>query len=180
MKYTDPIRNTLVNIGEQRARGLELSFSGQVATGWQVIAGYSFLDAKVTKAVGNVTAPFTSARPTPIQGKRLALSLSPRHTFSLWTLKSLESWLPGVQVGGGVIYRDANFANFANIDNAVTLPGFTTVDLAAYWRPGPKGLSLALNLKNVSNRRYYISANNDLGILPGAPRSVELTARYAF
>jgi catecholate siderophore receptor len=134
------------------------------------------MDGKVTKAVGTVIAPFASAVASPLQGK--VLSLTPRHTFSLWTLKSLDQFgLPGFQVGGGVTYRGDNYAA---IDNAVKIPSFTTVDLAAYWRPAPKGLSLALNLKNIFNKTYYISANNDSGILPGAPRTLELTARYKF
>ena len=175
VKYTDPVLNRLVNVGEQRARGLELTLAGQVATGWQVLAGYSYLDALVTNGVGTVTAPFTTAKATPLQGKRLALA--PRHTFSLWTLKSLDALLPGVQAGAGI---NARAASFANVDNAVSLPGYATVDLALYWRPAPKGWSAALNLKNVFDRRYYLSANNDIGILPGAPRTLELSARYAF
>ncbi|WP_198970745.1 TonB-dependent receptor [Xylophilus sp. ASV27] len=175
VKYTDPVLNTLVNVGEQRARGLELSFSGQVAPGWQVLAGYSYLDALVTKGVGTVTAPFGSAKPTPLQGRTLALA--PRHTLSLWTLKSLDAWLPGVQAGAGL---NARSAQFASVDNAVRLPGYATVDLALYWRPAPRGWSAALNLKNVLDRRTYLSANNDIGIMPGAPRTVELSARYAF
>jgi len=177
IKVTDPSNTALlIPVGEQRTRGLELGFSGEITRGWQVIAGYSFMDGKVTKAVGTVIAPFASAVASPLQGK--VLSLTPRHTFSLWTLKSLDQFgLPGFQVGGGVTYRGDNYAA---IDNAVKIPNFTTVDLAGYWRPAPKGLSLALNLKNIFNKTYYISANNDSGILPGAPRTLELTARYKF
>ncbi len=175
VKYTDPILSKLVNVGEQRSRGVELTFSGQVRPGLQVIAGYSYLNSIVTNGVGTVTAPFSSARPTPLQGK--TLGLAPRHTFSLWTLKSIEALVPGVQVGAGLVSRSYSFAN---VDNAVVMPGFTTVDAAVYWRPAPKGWSVALNIKNVFNRHYYISANNDVGILPGAPRTAEVTARYAF
>ena len=175
VKYTDPILNKLVNVGEQRSRGIELTFTGQVQPGWQVIAGYSYLDAVVTKGVGTVTAPFTSAVPTPLQGKTLALA--PKQTFSLWTLKSIDSLMHGVQVGAGLVSRSSSYAN---IDNAVVMPGFATVDLAAYWRPSPKGWSVAFNLKNLFDRHYYISANNDVGILPGGPRTAEVTARYSF
>ena len=177
IKVTDPSNTALlIPVGEQRTRGLELGLSGEIGRGWQLIAGYSFMDGKVTKAVGNVTAPYTGAVGTPLQGKVLALT--PRHTASLWTLKSLgEFGLPGFQVGGGVTYRGENYAA---VDNAVKLPNFTTVDLAGYYRPSIKGVSLALNFKNIFNKVYYISANNDSGILPGAPRTVELTARYKF
>jgi catecholate siderophore receptor len=169
------VLNKLVNIGEQRARGLELSFAGQIAPGLQLLAGYSYLQTDVTRGVGTVTAPFSSARPTPLQGKTLALA--PRSSLSLWLLKSLDAWVPGVQIGGGITARSYEYAN---VDNAVRLPGYLTADMAVYWRPAPKGWSAAVNLKNVFDRRYYVSANNDVGILPGAPRSIELSARYSF
>ncbi|MCW5300090.1 TonB-dependent siderophore receptor [Herbaspirillum lusitanum] len=175
VKYTDPVTNLLIPVGQQETKGLELSFTGEVAKGWQVIAGYSYMDSKITKALGTTRAPFTSATNTPIEGK--TPSLTPRHTASLWTLKSLDQWVPGVQVGGGLTYRGENYAA---LDNAVKLPSFTTVDMAAYYRPSPKGINVTLNLKNVLNKSYYISANNDSGIMPGSPRSVELTARYMF
>jgi len=177
IKVTDPSNSALlIPVGEQRTNGLELGLSGELARGWQLIAGYSYMDGKVTKAVGTVTAPFTSAVASPLQGKTLALT--PRHTASLWTLKSLDQFgLPGFQVGGGITYRGENYAA---VDNAVKLPSFATVDLAGFYRPSVKGVSLALNFKNIFNKVYYISANNDSGIMPGAPRTVELTARYKF
>ena len=175
VKYTDPLLAKLINVGQQRANGLELSLAGQVAPGWQVLAGYSLMNARVTKGAGTTTAPFSSALPTPIQDK--TLPQAPRHTFSIWTLKSLESMMHGLQAGAGITARSAIYAA---IDNAVTLPGYATVDMALYWRPASKGWSGALNFKNVLDRRYAISANNDVGILPGAPRTVELSARYSF
>jgi catecholate siderophore receptor len=175
IKYTDPLTNLLIQIGQQETRGLELSFNGEVAKGWQVMAGYSYMDARITKALGTTRAPFTSARATPIEGK--TPGRTPRHTASLWTLKSLDQWVPGVQVGGGLTYRGENYAA---IDNAVKVPSFTTFDMAAYYRPAPKGINVVVNLKNVFNKSYYISANNDSSIMPGAPRSIEMTVRYLF
>ncbi|MDO9420232.1 MAG: TonB-dependent siderophore receptor [Herminiimonas sp.] len=177
VKVTNPsIPTQLIQIGEQQTKGVELSLGGEIARGWQLIGSYSYMDGEVTKAVGNVpTPPLAGATATLLKGKTLALT--PKQTASLWTLKSIDQWIPGVQVGGGVTYRGANYAA---IDNAIEIPAFTTVDLAAYYRPAPKGMSLALNLKNIFDRKYFISANNDVGILPGSPRSVELTARYSF
>jgi catecholate siderophore receptor len=175
VKYTDPLTNLPLQIGQQETKGLELSFNGEVAKGWQVIAGYSYMDAKITKALGTTKAPFTSASATPIEGK--IPGRTPRHTASLWTLKSLDQWVPGVQVGGGLTYRGENYAA---IDNAVKVPSFTTFDMAAYYRPAPKGINVVVNLKNVFNKSYYISANNDSSIMPGAPRSIEMTVRYLF
>jgi catecholate siderophore receptor len=163
------------SVAEQPSRGVGLTSSGLVRPGLQVIAGYSYLISIVTNGVGTITAPFSSAKPMPLQGK--TLGLASRHAFRLWTLKSIDALPPGVQVGAGLASRSCSYAN---VGNAVVMPGFTTGDAAVYGRPAPKGWSVALNLKNVFSRHYYISADNDAGILPGAPRTAEVTARYAF
>lgn len=177
VKVTDPLNsNNLIPVGEQRSRGFEVSFTGQVLPTLQVIAGYSYMDALVTEAVGTVTSPLRSASAaSPLQGKTLALA--PKHTASLWLLESLGRYVPGLQAGGGVTYRGSNYAA---IDNGVKVPSFVTVDLALYYQVPVKGLSLQFNVKNLFDRKYYISAGNDVGIMPGEPRSFEVTARYAF
>lgn len=176
VKVTDPLNsNNLIPVGEQRSRGFEISFNGQVLPSLQVIAGYSYMDALVTKAVGNVTSPLSSVSASPLLGKTLALS--PRHTASLWLMESLGRYVPGLQVGGGVTYRGSNYAA---IDNGVMVPSFITTDLALLYQTPIKGLSMQFNVKNVFDRKYYISANNDVGVMPGSPRSFELTARYKF
>ena len=52
------------------------------------------------------------------------------------------------------------------------------LDAGVFHERGP--WSLALTVRNLGNRVYYESSTNDLGILPGAPRSVQVTARYLF
>jgi catecholate siderophore receptor len=60
------------------------------------------------------------------------------------------------------------------------LPGFTTVDAMAAYRLA--GLDLQLNVTNLLDRKYIVSGHGSSPnlILPGAPRGVQLTARYAF
>lgn len=176
IKVSDPANSgVLIPVGEQRARGMELSLAGEVAAGLQAVAGYSYMQTEVTKSFGTIKSPYSSAAATPLLGKQLALS--PRHVFSLWLLRSLDGVTPGLQAGAGMNYRSASFAT---LTNAVSMPGYATYDAAVYFRPARKGYSVALNLKNAFDRRYYIAANNDVGINPGAPRSVELSLRYAF
>jgi catecholate siderophore receptor len=73
VKFTDPVTNQLIPIGEQQTKGLELSLNGEIARGWQVIAGYSYMAGKITKAAGTTKAPFASAVNTPIEGKTPAI-----------------------------------------------------------------------------------------------------------
>lgn len=177
IRVSDPSDHTrLINLGKQRSKGAEVTLSGEVLTGLQLIAGYGYTDAKVTQSTGTVTAPFTGAVATPLQGK--TPPFTSRNTASLFAVQSLGRFgVPDWSVGGGVLYRGASFPN---VDNAVQIPAFTTLDWVAFYRPAGSGFSLAFHLKNVTDKRYFIASTNDVNLTPGAPRAFEVTARYTF
>jgi catecholate siderophore receptor len=62
---------------------------------------------------------------------------------------------------------------FAAIDNQVTLPGFTRVDLAAFIAV-TRRLDVQLNLENLFDVTYYSTSHGNNNIMPGAPRSVRV------
>lgn len=66
----------------------------------------------------------------------------------------------------------------ADPQNTVTLPGYITADMMAWYARGP--VSLQLNLYNLFDKRYIVSAHGSSPNLnmPGAPRSVMATLRY--
>jgi catecholate siderophore receptor len=68
---------------------------------------------------------------------------------------------------------------FASTTNAVRLPGFTRADLAVFWQAHAKA-RLALNVENLTDKRYHATAGSDFNILFGAPRSASLTCAVAF
>jgi catecholate siderophore receptor len=165
IKSTDPLTQQLLPIGEQRTRGVELSAAADLAGGWRLIAGYAYLDARITHSIA-----LDAGR--PIQGK--LATLTPRHSGNLWATRSFaEHW----QLGGGL---NLVGARQANPGNTVTLPGYVTADLMAQYQTGP--ISLQLNLTNLFDTRYIVSghgSNPNLN-LPGAPRAANLTLRYRF
>lgn len=165
IKSTDPATNRLIPIGAQRTDGVEFTFNGELPRGWQIWSGYAYLDARVTSS-----AAVDSGQ--PVHGKRP--TLTPRHSANLWLTKSLGN---GFGVGAGASYVSDRFANAGN---TVTLPGYTTADAMAYYRMAR--VDLQLNVMNVFNRKYIVAGHGSNGNLnlPGAPRSVQLTARYAF
>ncbi|MEO6352293.1 MAG: hypothetical protein ABIO19_15490, partial [Burkholderiaceae bacterium] len=67
-----------------------------------------------------------------------------------------------------------------NPGNTATLPSYVTADVMAYYRTA--GIDLQLNLINIFNREYIVAGHGSSKNLnlPGAPRSVQLTARYNF
>jgi len=165
IKSTDPTTNTLIPIGTQRTDGVELTFSGDLSNGWQVWSGYSYLDGRITSSIARDAGQ-------AVQGKRP--TLTPVHSANLWITKALGG---GFGAGAGVNYVADRFANPGN---TVTLPAYTTVDAMAYYRAG--NIDLTLNLTNLFDREYIVaghSSNTNLN-LPGAPRAVQLTARYKF
>jgi catecholate siderophore receptor len=62
----------------------------------------------------------------------------------------------------------------------VVLPGYLTADLAAYYRS--KQFDVAINLKNVTDKKYIVSGHggNDNLITPGAPREIQVGLTYKF
>ncbi len=165
IKVTDPATNTLVPVGTQRTDGVELALAGEAGSGWQVAAGYAYLDGRVVNSVGIDAGQ-------PIQGKRP--TLTPVHSSSLWLSKAIGQ---GWRLGGGASFVGDRFANPGN---TVTLPRYAVFDAGAFYRL--KRLDVALNVKNLFDRKFIVAGhgtNPNLN-LPGAPRSVQMTLRYAF
>lgn len=165
IKATDPTTNRLIPIGVQRTDGLELTFTGDLSRGWQVYSGYAYLDSKVTSSIARDSGQ-------PVQGKRP--TLTPRHSANLWVTKAIEG---GYRAGAGISHVADRFANPGN---TVTLPGYTTVDAMVGYRLAK--LDLQLNINNLFDRKYIVSGHGTSPLLnlPGAPRSVQVTARYNF
>lgn len=165
IKVTNPATNTLIPVGTQRTDGLELALAGEFGSGWQAAAGYAYLDGRVVRSIGIDSGQ-------PIQGKRP--TLAPGHSSSLWLSKAVgEGW----RLGGGLSFVGARFANPGN---TVTLPRYTVFDAGVFYRV--KGLDVALNVKNLFDRKFIVAGHGSAPNLnlPGAPRSVQVTLRYAF
>lgn len=60
------------------------------------------------------------------------------------------------------------------------LPSFVTADAMAYYRH--RSIDLTLNVMNLLDKAYVVAGHGSSKNLnlPGAPRSVQLTARYRF
>ena len=117
------------------------------------MGGYAYQDSRITRAQG--------------EGGEAGAILGqvPRHTFSLWNRLDITSWW-GVALG--VINRSNMFAS---VDNAVVLPGYTRLDAAMYARLD-KRLRLQVNVENMLNKHYFLSASNNNNITPGSPAAI--------
>lgn len=154
------VPGTIVLTGEQRSEGIELSLSGAITENWELIAGYAYQDAEITRT--------TSAAP---RGRNVALV--PEHQVSLWNAYRFS---PRWRVGLGVIHQDEVYAS---ISNAVTLPSFTRVDGAVFFTLN-ENFEAQLNVENLFDEEYFGTAHNDNNITPGSPTAarVMLTTRF--
>jgi iron complex outermembrane receptor protein len=154
---TDP-NNPLFSIqtGEQTSRGIELFLSGEVLPGWNIVAGYSYLDA------------FVSQDTTDIVDNRL--DNVPANQFSLWTTYEIqEGSLKGLGFGLGLFYVDQRQGD---LDNTFFLPSYFRTDAALFYRQ--ENWQVQLNVENLFDVEYFPSASygSRLGVNPGGPFAV--------
>ena len=174
IKNTDPTNPARqINVGTQRTNGMELALAGKLPGRWDISAGYAYLDGRMTKSLATVSSlqlPVGAAM--PVQGK--IAPLTPRHSAFVWLMKDLGN---GLSAGGGVNYVAARYASLSNL---VTLPSYVTADLAASYKTGRYEISA--NLKNITNRKYYVSGHGSVDnlIMPGPGRELQvmLTAKF--
>ncbi|CAM3425184.1 TonB-dependent siderophore receptor [Paracidovorax anthurii] len=146
--------------GEVQVRGLELSAQAQPLRALNLVASYTF----TPKA--DVTA---SAKPEEIGRQLIAMS---RHKASIWVDYRFAS---GLKAGIGARYTGSNRGN----GEAVAphkVPAFTVFDaLLGYdferW-------SVALNLRNLTDKTYIANCDAYGGCYYGEPRRATLSATY--
>jgi iron complex outermembrane recepter protein len=156
----NPTRTILV--GEQRSRGIEFDVSGEILPGWNVIAGYAFTDAEITKdntfPVGN------------------QLSNVPRHALNLWTTYEIQSGnFKGLGFGLGIFYYGDRQGE---LRNTFVLPGYTRTDAAVFYKRD--NFRASLNVQNLFDVDYFVSAQNINRVIPGDPLTVVGTISWDF
>ena len=149
---TTPGFNTLG--GTFRAQGVDLSVTGRITDGWQIMAGYVYLDGKVIKAPAVTGAPAVGA----------PLPYAPKHSFSFWTSYLIT---PDIQVGAGGQRVGLRYAQ--NTAPIRSVPGYWTFDAMAQYNFS-EHLTFKVNLKNLTDK-YYYDALHQQHVVPGAGRS---------
>jgi iron complex outermembrane receptor protein len=164
----DPLNpNQSIQVGQQSSRGIEASLSAEVARDWRIDANVSMLRAKYDDFVENTSnGPVSRAGNTPVS--------VPQRLANLWVSWRFASTLTAI---GGFKYVGKRFADTAN---QLTMPSYTTVDLALAWN-ARKDTTLTARAYNVFNRHYVQSAYYDeTQYLLGNDRRLELILNYRF
>jgi iron complex outermembrane receptor protein len=151
-----------VQTGEQKSQGIELDISGEILPGWNIIGGYAYTDARVTK---DNTIP---------AGNRLFSA--PEYSFNLWTTYRIQQGdLQGLGFGLGFYYVGERAADLAN---TFEVPSYFRTDAAIFYER--EQFRTALNFRNLFNVDYYQATGSGTFVDPGEPFAVQGTISWRF
>lgn len=134
-------------------QGFELQLLGEVMPGWDVTAGFSYLDGEQVNQDG----------PTGLRPREL-----PETTFSIWNQVSVTDRFG---VGVGLTHQGDSFINN---NNSAVLPAYTRVDAAAYYDVSDN-LRVQVNVENLTDTLYFPNSHATHQATVAAP----LNARFA-
>lgn len=145
----------------QRTNGVEIGINGKLTSAWSINGGYAHQDAKL----------LATASATALNGA--IVGMVPKNTLSLW---NRYDFTQALGAGLGLIRRDDMFASTSN---TVVLPSYTRVDAALFYTINAN-YKLQVNVENLTDKKYYLYANGDNNITPGAPRAYRVSLHANF
>lgn len=158
-RATDPTTGEVALIGNNRTRGVELGFSGNVTDAWAIYGGYTYLDPKMLDDGAGSN-----------DGNRLKFIA--QNSFSVWSTYQIQKFT----VGGGATYMSDRWMDDAN-----------TLGVPAYWRYDLMGsyaiddnVNVRVNVQNLSDETIYEGSHVGLFANVGAGRSGFVTLNFNF
>lgn len=150
-------------VGETRVRGFEIEGKAEIAENWEVIAGYSYQDAELTRAV---------VRGTDVSGNSFANV--PKHLASLWVNYTLPGQAARGEMTFGLGARYMGSYYFAET-NATGESEATTLFDAAFTYEVTENTGLALNVSNLFDEQHVVGSGTADYYNPG--RTITATLR---
>jgi len=158
--YTD---GYITQDGKQQNRGFEAQFLFVPLKGWNITAGYSYIDSKLKE--GN--ADFVGLRPE---------DAGPNNVANLWTsYKFTDNFVKGLGFGLGANYGSEYATLSRNIAGKFYLPEYLVFGATAFY--DAKHFRVAVKVDNLTNEEYYKGWST---INPQNPRSVLGSISYNF
>ena len=145
------------------SKGFEMELTGQLATGWNLTAGYTQYTLKEEDG-------------TEIN------TIYPRKLLRVFTTYRLPGDLSGLTIGGGVSWQSKTYTTALNplgVSTDIVQGAYSLVNLMARYDFNPR-LSLQLNVNNVTDKKYYGMFDAYDQITFNEPRSATLTMNYRF
>ncbi len=153
--------------GEGRVRGVELEGRVTPLEGFSVIGAASRMESEVTRSNNGYA------------GKQLAMV--PDWTAALWGDYTFQAGvLQGLSLALGVRYNGESYGDSAN---RYRIPSYTLWDAALRYdagQHGAVGTQFALNVSNLSDRRFISTCSGVSSCFFGTGRTVNATARFSW
>jgi iron complex outermembrane recepter protein len=145
----------------QLTNGVEASLDAAITDHWHILANATELNAVVTGAPQALTTIGNHPQGVPAT------------MANLWTTYKFSiGGIEGFQVGGGLNYRDRTYSDTTNVNS---VPSYVIGNAMIGWDNANWGVQL--NVKNITNERYFVAANGAGGFV-GEGLSAFLTVRY--
>jgi len=154
-----------VNNGQVSSQGVELAAAWRVTRRLTLSGNVALVDAQFDTLVEAGGVSRVGNRPPNV----------PRKTGNLWA----DYRFPDLPISVGMAARGVG-GMFTNDANTVRINGYWVGDIYASWLVSPA--LLTLRVRNVTDKLYatWAGANPDNQVMLGAPRTVELSARFDF
>ena len=166
---TNPNDTFSTQSGAMRSRGVELEAKAALSDAWEIIASAARNDIKYTKD--------EEGR----QGRHPA-GISPL-TASMWVNYTVlgDTPLAGLGAGLGVRYARQSLGDY--YEGAFSVPSYSVYDASLSYDLGTsplklKGVKLAMNVQNLTNKTYVSQCTSDLDCYYGEGRTVVSSLTY--
>jgi iron complex outermembrane receptor protein len=162
MATQDPNNSALtVLVGEQSAKGVDMSVGLQPTRQWSIQGNVTYVDARYENyQQGGVSL----AGKTPTN--------TPSAVANLWTS---YAFTPALRGSVGLRHVGKVYANAAN---TLSWPAYTLVDLGLSYRIN-RNVSIVGRIRNATDRRYAANVTSTMAYL-GAPRTADISMWVAF
>ncbi len=178
----DPVSGTVTaQSGERdRVQGVELSATGQITAQWNILASYTYLDSKVT-ADNSCSNATQVCNPNPYTVGTQVIFV-PRNAFSLWSSYKLDDLVPGLGLGGGVVYQSKLFVRNTIAGTAPNPTGLSRIaviprslEFDAVGTYDIRNFHFQFNINNLADERNYAQSFGNRGT-PSPGRSFIFSA----
>ncbi|WP_256679552.1 TonB-dependent receptor [Pseudomonas sp. Fl4BN1] len=168
--FTDPASNVFGVYGEQRNRGVEWTFFGELQSSLRLMGGVAYTQAVLTQSLKGANA-----------GRQV--TGVPKVVAKLGAEYDLES-ISGLTLTGNVNHTGKQYATD---DHRLALASYTTFDLGSRYatQVATKPVTLRATVQNVANKAYWFGSwiggdGSGLSGGLGAPRTLLLSATVDF
>jgi iron complex outermembrane receptor protein len=160
----DTVNNVYQVIGEQRNRGVELGFFGEVTDGVRLLGGLTFIDSTLVKTS---TGANQGNSPNGVSPYRVVLG-------SEWDVPFLK----GFTLTGRVSHDSSNYLDVTNVQQ---VPSWTRLDMGARYTFEPangKPIIVRATVNNVLDSDYWVNGGTQMGL--SEPLTFKLSTSFNF